>query len=84
MVFMEWNHAPPDLKHTGITSEIDGEFMRGFMCYGIPLGTEKFVTHMLKLKAGEIAADANKTIEVLSGDRQALWSVLRLSTLAKF
>ena len=59
-------------------------FICGFMCYGIPLGTETFVTHMLKLKAEEIAADANKTIEVLSGDRQALWSVLRLSTLAKF
>ena len=51
-----WNrflppNAPPDLKYAGVINENDGEFMRGFMCYGIPLGTEIYVTHMLQQKA---------------------------------
>ena len=78
-------HSPPELKFFGMFSEENnGEFMRGFMCYGIPLGTERYVSHMLQQKAEEIAEDAIKTVQVLSGDRQALWSVLRLSTLTRF
>ena len=78
-------HTPPELKFAGMFSEENnGEFMRGFMCYGIPLGTERYISHMLQQKAEEIAEDAIKTVQVLSGDRQALWSVLRLSTLTRF
>ena len=35
-------------------------------------------------KAQEIADYAERTVEVLSGDRQALWSVLRLSIMTRF
>ena len=75
-------HAPPELKCAGVL--VDDEFQPGFMCYGIPLGAERYVKHQLQSKAEEIADDAVRTMEVLSGDRQALWSVLRLSILTRF
>lgn len=65
-------------------ARVGGEFYRGFMCYGIPLGSDMFVKLTLQEKAEEIARNAERTIEVLSGDRQALWSVLRLSTSHRF
>ena len=54
------------------------------MCYGIPLGSERYVSHQLKQKGKEIIEDAAQMMEVLSGDRQALWAMLRLSTLSRF
>ena len=54
------------------------------MCYGIPLGSNEYISHQLQEKAQEIAEDAERTVEVLSGDRQALWSVLRLAIMTRF
>ena len=54
------------------------------MCYGIPLGSDMFVRCKLQEKAEEIMKDAKKTVQVLSGDKQALWNVLRLSTSHRF
>ena len=76
------DNAPPDLKLAGtMVGEI---FARGFMCYGIPIGTNEYVTHQLQEKAVEIVDDAVKTVEVLAGDKQALWTVLRMSPLHRF
>ena len=52
-------------------------FERGFLCYGVPIGSDTYVKHILHQKAEEIAAGAERASEVLAGDRQALWSVLK-------
>ena len=64
--------------------EIDGQIQIGFICYRVPLGTNKFVSHQLKRKCQEIKDNSTKMVEVLSGERQALWSMLRLSFMARF
>ena len=69
-------NAPPGLKLAGVS--VDNIFHRGLMCYGIPLGSNEHISHQLQEKAQEIAEDAKRTVP--SGDRQALWSVLRLSS----
>ena len=64
--------------------EVDGIFECGFDCYGIPIGTDKYVIRKLEEKAQEIAMDARKTVELLATDRQALWTALRLSISQRF
>ena len=75
------DHVPAQLKLAGMQIE---EFYRGFMCYGILLGSDEFVRHQLQQKSQEIIDDSVKMVDVLSGDRQALWSMLRLSTMSRF
>ena len=54
------------------------------MCYGILLGCNDYVLHQLKAKANKIVNGALKSVEILAGDRQALWTVLRMSTAHRF
>ena len=63
---------------------VEGRFERGFDCYGIPIGTSRYVTHMLQQKAEELARNAHQTAHLLSSDHQALWSALRLSISHRF
>ena len=65
-----WNgqlpdHVPAQLKLVGM--QIDNEFYRGFICYGIPLGSDEFVRHQLQQKSQEIIDDSVRMVEVLSG-----------------
>ena len=60
----------------------EDEYHQGFMCYGIPLGSEEFVRQKLQQKSKEIMDDAVRMVDVLSGDRQALWEILHLSNMA--
>ena len=57
---------------------LDGVFEAGFDCYGVPMGTNKFVSNELRVKAEKIVADAEKA------NRQALWTALRLSISNRF
>ena len=63
---------------------VDGEFLRGFICFGIPLGSDAFISHKLEEQANEIIDDAEKAKEVLSSDYQSLWTALRLSISTRF
>ena len=59
------------------------DFLRGFVCYGVPIGSDKYVTHKLRQIAKLIAEEARKSAEILKVDRQSLWTVLRLSIANK-
>ena len=59
-------------------------FHRGIDVYGVPVGSEEFILNFLRKKKEEIIRDAEKTRELLSGDRQALWTALRLSISQRF
>ena len=74
--------TPAGLSLAG--EQVGDQFLRGIMCYGVPVGSPEFVTHKLKEKAEEIIRDANKTREVLATDPQSLWTALRLSVQQRF
>ena len=63
---------------------VDGNFEVGIDCYGVPLGSQKYITSELMEMAKEVASDAVKTRQVLSTNKQAYWSALRLSISQRF
>ena len=82
-----WQGEVPPYASPGLTlagEQVGETFLRGMMVYGVPVGTPEYVTFKLKEVAARIVKDADKTREVLKGDGQALWSVLRLSIAQKF
>ena len=50
-----------------------------FVCYGVPIGTDKHVLHMMNKKVEEVALGARNCCSVLGEEKQSLWTVLRLS-----
>ena len=69
--------ATPGLTRAGVT--VDGVFEPGFLCYGVPVGTQKYVEYMLNRKIEDNAKGAKNVSNVLGDERQALWTALRLS-----
>ena len=77
-----WDGIVPLNATAGLTragTTINGVFEPGFLCYGVPVGTDIYVEHMLHEKLTEIARIAKNTCDILDEERQALWTVLRLS-----
>ena len=64
--------------------DVDGQFAPGLLVYGVPVGSDLYVTKMLDKKVQEIEANADKAIELLSHDKQALWTVVRSSIQHQF
>ena len=62
---------------------VDGVFLPGFVMYGIPIGDSSFVKHKLALKVQEVAREVDQVLTVLQGEGQAIWSVIRSSTIMK-
>ena len=73
---------PPEMVLAG--KEVDGEFLPGFICYGVPVGSDVYVRHILGEKVEDIAKKAEKAVKVLRGERQDLWSVLKWSLSQQF
>ena len=74
--------APPDIRQAG--AEVEGRWEPGWLVYGCPVGTDAYVGHMLDKKVEEVARGASRAREVLKGEAQALWAVLRLSLQQQF
>ena len=74
--------APQDVELAG--KMVDGNFEVGFNCYGVPMGTPAYRTSELREKAEVIVADAEKVEDLLCGEKQAMWSALRLSIYQRF
>ena len=62
---------------------MDGVFQPGFDCYGIPLGTNAFVTRVLQENAVEVKRGMEVVADILSEDSQALWVALHRSLAHK-
>ena len=81
MVFSWSGNLPPN-STPGLTRAgcfVDGEFEPGFLCYGVPVGTDRYVETMLEKKIEDISRAAKNSCEALDEERQALWAMLRLS-----
>ena len=74
--------APQDIRLAG--EQVDGRWEPGWVVYGCPMGTDAYVSFMLDKKVEELAEGAERACEVLEGESQALWAVLRLSLQQQF
>ena len=63
---------------------VNGVFEPGFVCYGVPIGSSNFVANKMDSKVEEVAEKALKATELLEGERQALWTILRASIKFQF
>ena len=82
-----WEGDLPAGTPDGLTlagEEVDGAFEHGFIMYGVPIGSDAFCHHQLMKIAEGIVSDGKKTAELLSGERQSLWSALRCSISQRF
>ena len=82
-----WNgvlpaEAPEEMKMAGCL--VNNSFHPGFLCYGVPVGSDAYVRHMLDKKIDEIAEDAKKSFDTLEEERQALLAILRSSIAQQF
>ena len=62
---------------------VEGRFEPGFICYGIPMGTDAYVSKALWEKAEEVKLDLEKVSNILAEDNQALWVALHRSIAHK-
>lgn len=75
-------NTPDGLVRAG--SRIDELWEPGIICYGVPIGSEKYVSKMLSTKMDELEQQAEQIQAVLHDEKQALWAVLRSSLSHKF
>ena len=62
---------------------VNDQFLPGYMCYGIPIGSPEYVKHQLSLKVQEVAKEVGEIVKVLEGEGQAIWTIARSSTAMK-
>ena len=74
--------ATPGLSLAG--ELVEWQFLHGLMVYGVPVGSDEYVTHKLKQQMQIIVEDAEKARALMGTDRQALWACLRLSVSQRF
>ena len=73
--------TPDGFPRAGVT--VDGQFLPGFLCYGIPVGSPGYVRHQLSLKVQEVAREVSLIVKVMKGEGQAIWTIARSSTAMK-
>ena len=74
---------PADMLLAG--DNVNGVFQPGFLCYGIPIGSDDWCSFKLAEKVREVAQGAMKSTRLLGRDeRQGLWTVLRGSLKFQF
>ena len=60
----------PGLTQAGTI--VDDKFEAGMVVYGVPVGTDTYVKHMLMLKVNELTERVEKSCSVLGEEKQAL------------
>jgi hypothetical protein len=81
-----WGELPPGtpdgLRRAGV--EVDGVFAPGMICYGVAVGSDRFVRNFLEGKVEELGSTALASMNLLEADLQALWTLLSASVSQKF
>ena len=73
--------APTGFVKAGV--EVQDQFQQGFLCYGVPIGSEPYVTSMLDSKIDELEGEVEKICQTLDTSRQSMWAMLVSSTCQK-
>ena len=55
-------NTPQEYPRAGIM--VEGEFLPGYLCYGIPVGTHAYVRHQLSVKVQEVGKEVQEIINV--------------------
>ena len=75
--------APPGMTVAG--QDIEGSFVRGFLCWGVPVGEDRYVSKVLDDKVTQILAEGRCSLEVLGlKHRHAAWIGLKQSVWQRF
>ena len=73
--------APEGFVNAGLIQE--DQFHPGFLCYGVPVGSDDYVVKMLDHKLDELEKEAETIGSVLEDSRQSMWAMLRSSFAQK-
>ena len=73
--------APEGFVNAGLVQE--DQFHPGFLCYGVPVGSDDYVVKMLDHKLDELEKEAETIGSVLEDSRQSMWAMLRSSFAQK-
>ena len=68
--------APAGMERAGAVAEEGGGWLPGFRCYGVYIGSDAYVKHMLGKEAKRICDDIDKMMHLLRNDCQAAWVIL--------
>ena len=79
-VFTWTGELPPNTPHGTM---VNGEFLSGYLCYGIPVGIPAYVRHQLSVKVQEVGRELGEIVRVLEGEGQSIWTIARASTAMK-
>ena len=74
--------APATYKLSRV--KVGSSWEQGLVVYGVPVGLDSYMAHQLDIKVQEITNSASHCSEVLDGEAQCLFSVLRLSIQQQF
>ena len=69
--------CPADLPLAG--EQVGNQFYRGFVCFGVPIGEDRYVDLKLRQTADKMLEEAQQVQELLKRNTQALWTSLRVS-----
>ena len=62
---------------------VDGKWEPGFLCMGVPIGSDPYVLAKMEKKLTELQEEVSRASSVLGEEKRSLWTVLRSSTLHK-
>ena len=68
--------APDGMEQAGIRAEEGGPWLSGFRCYGVYIGSDAYVRHMLKKEAERICGEIDQVMHLLRKDSHAAWILL--------
>ena len=74
-------NTPVGMVRAGVNVEDIWE--PGMLCYGVPIGSDKYVHYMLDAKVSEVEEHVHQIENVLQNEKQSLWSILRSSISQK-
>ena len=70
------------MKRAGV--QVGDQWLSGFVCYGIPVGTSEYVKHQLWEKVQDVKSEVDRVKEVLGEeDSQVIWSIIKCSLAQK-
>ena len=69
--------APANMPRAG--EMVGGQWEAGFMCYGIAIGTKRYVQSRLQGKVEKLSGDIDQVMDLLQQDSQAAWTLLSCS-----
>ena len=68
--------TPAGMERAGVEAEEGGDWLPGFRCYGVFIGSDRYVQHMLLEEGKRICKEIDQVMRLLRADTQAAWVIL--------